>query len=141
MGPLSCALEFITLRKMEQQNELKERIKNWLKEKLLDRQSFASLCGVSVTTINNWLGKKKIPASKIAVIESVMNPTPTEQPKEERTDIVKEIAVSGPSYSSDDKIEVIAAQLVPLLKKLKEVDPTLDYNQSVYSLIGKISLN
>lgn len=139
MGPLSCALEFITLQKMEQQNELKERIKNWLKEKLLDRQSFASLCGVSVTTINNWLGKKKIPASKIAVIESVMKPTPTEQPKEVRTDIVKETAISGPS--SDDKIEVIAAQLVPLLKKLKEVDPTLDYNQSVYSLIGKISLN
>lgn len=126
---------------MEQQNELKERMKNWLKEKLLDRQSFASLCGVSVTTINNWLGKKKIPASKIAVIESVMKPTPTEQPKEVRTDIVKETAVPSPSYSSDNKIEVIAVQLVPLLKKLKEVDPTLDYNQSVYSLIGKISLN
>lgn len=126
---------------MEQQNELKERIKNWLKEKLLDRQSFASLCGVSVTTINNWLGKKKIPASKIAVIESVMKPTPTEQPKEVRTDIVKETAISSPSCSSDDKIEAIAAQLVPLLKKLKEVDPTLDYNQSVYSLIGKLSLN
>lgn len=141
MGPLSCALEFITLQKMEQQNELKERIKNWLKEKLLDRQSFASLCGVSVTTINNWLGKKKIPASKIAVIESVMKPTPTEQPKEVRTDIVKETAVPSLSYSSDDKIEVIATQLVPLLKKLKEVDPMLDYNQSVYSLIGKISLN
>lgn len=56
-----------------EQEELKQNIKAWLKDNGKDYSWLAEVCGVSKNTINNYLAKKPIPASKIPVIESIIN--------------------------------------------------------------------
>ena len=55
------------------QEELKQNVKSWLKENNKDYSWLAEVCGVSKNTINNYLARKPIPASKIPVMESIIN--------------------------------------------------------------------
>lgn len=56
-----------------EQEELKQNIKSWLKDNGKDYAWLAEVCGVSKNTINNYLARKPIPASKIPIIISIIN--------------------------------------------------------------------
>lgn len=62
----------------------KEEIKAWLKDSGMSRQELAARCGVTLSSVNNWLSNSKtnqIPELKMQLIEKLMQET---KRKEER---------------------------------------------------------
>ena len=53
-------------------DELRKKIKDWLKETGMSRQELANKCFVKISTINNWLSTLPIPPAKLAIIENLM---------------------------------------------------------------------
>lgn len=55
------------------QDELKTKIKAWLKANNKDYAWLADKCGVTRNTINNYLARKVIPESKVEIFTSLIN--------------------------------------------------------------------
>lgn len=71
------------------QEELKERVKIWLKASHLDRQWLADRCGVEIKTVNNWLSSPRpIPAKAVLIIRAIMDATVDPAPPESESVIV-----------------------------------------------------
>ena len=54
------------------QDELKTKIKAWLKANNKDYAWLAEKCGVTRNTINNYLARKVIPESKVELFTSIL---------------------------------------------------------------------
>lgn len=54
------------------QDELKSKIKTWLKVNNKDYAWLANKCGVTKNTINNYLARKVIPEAKVAMFTSII---------------------------------------------------------------------
>lgn len=59
----------------ENQNELKEQIRAWMKKQNMNRKEFAAKCLVAPNTVRNWLAKANIPKDKEALIRLMMEKT------------------------------------------------------------------
>ncbi|MGN0865686.1 MAG: hypothetical protein ACI4P8_06030 [Akkermansia sp.] len=66
---------------IDTQDEFKMAIKLWLRRQGYDYAWLANQCGVTETTVRNWMAKKSIPAIKVAIIRSVMKDLPMILPR------------------------------------------------------------
>lgn len=74
------------------QDELKQRIKAWLKAQGQSREWLSERCGVAPKTVNNWLSSPRdIPAKAVLIIERLMDATST--PAEEADEVPDSVLV------------------------------------------------
>lgn len=97
----------------------KVRIKTWMKKKGIGRDELAEICSVSVSTVNSWLAKRKIPAAKLALIRKHMK-----ESEQNHVRVVSQafnIVFSGPIY---EKMEESAREfnitVSDLIKRILE---------------------
>jgi transcriptional regulator with XRE-family HTH domain len=109
------------------QEEVKTKLKAWLKLNNKTYADVAEACYVTEATVRNWMAKKKIPIAKLMLIEQLI--TSAE---------IDTVAISKEETTTATAITPIAA--IDMLRQLKQVYPELNYTQSVLALIGELSL-
>lgn len=102
---------------IDTQDEFKMGIKLWLRRQGYDYAWLASQCGVSETTVRNWMARKSIPAIKVAIIRSVMKDLPMIVPRPAMT--VREKTILELTLTPEMR-EALEAKAAPLGKSVAE---------------------
>lgn len=115
---------------MDQEN-IKTKLKSWLKLNSKTYADVAESCYVTESTVRNWMAKKKIPIAKVKLIEQLVGNV--------------DFGAAAPISKEETPTPTIAATITPaaaidMLRQLKKLYPELDYTQSVLALIGELSL-
>lgn len=125
---------------MDDQDELKIQIKAWLKEHNKDYAWLADRCGVSKNTINNYLARKLIPASKVPQLKEIIN-SPIEAIEDIKVAPTKRVRRTRAQMREDlerDKAEAQEAggyvdqEEADRKIKLMGVEASLDYIEECY---------
>lgn len=111
---------------MDQEN-IKTKLKAWLKLSNKTYADVAEACYVTESTVRNWMAKKKIPIAKVRLIEQLID-----------TEVVTAISIGKEEVTTVTSITPAVA--IDMLRQLKQSYPELDYSQSVLALIGELSL-
>ena len=102
---------------IDTQDEFKMGIKLWLRRQGYDYAWLANQCGVSETTVRNWMARKSIPAVKVAIIRSMMKDLPMILPRPGMT--VREKTVLELTLTAEMR-DALEAKAAPLGKTLGE---------------------
>ena len=108
----------------ENQAEIKNKIKAWLKLNGKSYKDIADECSVTEATVRNWMAKKKIPIAKAKLLEQVISHSN-----------VSESIADNVSTKNDNTVIVQALKVLHSLKATYDID----YKQSVFALIGELS--
>ena len=112
------------------QEELKTKLKSWLKLHNKAYADVAEACYVTESTVRNWMAKKKIPIAKVKLIEQLVG----------NADFGAVAPSSKEETDTPSTAAIAPAAAIDMLRRLKKVYPELDYTQSVLALIGELSL-
>lgn len=107
-------------------DSFKLKVKAWLKSNSKSYKDLAEICQVTELTVRNWMAKKKIPPAKLKLIEHYM-----EGPQNVDASVKYECAVEDDAYT-------VFRQAVSTVTKQH---PELDLTQSVYTVLGILSLH
>lgn len=112
------------------QEELKIKLKSWLKLHNKAYADVAEACYVTESTVRNWMAKKKIPIAKVKLIEQLVG----------NADFGTVAPSSKEETATPSTAAITPAAAIDMLRQLKQVYPELNYTQSVLALIGELSL-
>lgn len=107
------------------QEDIKTKIKAWLKLNGKDYADLAKVCQVTELTVRNWMAKKKIPPTKLESILHFMQGT--DKPTAEN------IPLQPPNTD-------LYSQFKDIVKAIQTEHPDVDLHQTVYAVLGELAL-
>lgn len=106
--------------------EVKTKIKAWLKLHNKTYADLAQVCQVTELTVRNWMAKKKIPPMKLESILHFMQGT--DKPSAEN------IPLQTPNNTD------LYSQFKDIVKAIQIAHPDLSLHQTVYAVLGELAL-
>lgn len=107
------------------QEDIKVKIKAWLKLHDKSYADLAQVCQVTEMTVRNWMAKKKIPPAKLESILHFMQGT--DKPSAET------IQLQPPNND-------LYSQFKAIVKTIQTECPNIDLHQTVYSVLGELAI-
>lgn len=107
-------------------DSFKLKVKAWLKANSKSYKDLAEVCQVTELTVRNWMAKKKIPPTKLKLIEHYME---AEAQQNVDAPVKYECAMEDAYTVFKQAVSIVAKQY-----------PELDLTQSVYTVLGILSL-
>jgi hypothetical protein len=105
-------------------DSFKLKVKAWLKSNSKSYKDLAEVCQVTELTVRNWMAKKKIPPAKLKLIEHYMD-------AQQNVDVPVKY-----ECATEDACTVFRQAVSTVAKQY----PELDLTQSVYTVLGILSL-